>query len=744
MKHLYFLLLFLCFQVPAFSTHIVGGVLTYECLDSGTYKFTMKMYRDCSANNSNGTELDFTASFTIFKGDDPNPFDVVYTNVQPTTNIDQPDNPCIEDLPPSVICVEEGIYEFEYTFADWPSTEPYHVTLQRCCRNPTITNIVNPQDAGLTMTVEITPESQSLCNSSPVFNTFPPIVLCVGEPIVYDHSAFDADGDQIVYELCAPLVGGSPNGGPTCDVQVIPDPDCPPPYAEAAFVNPPYSPLEPMGGDPVVTINPVTGLLTGTPTVQGQFVVTVCISEFRNGVLLSVARRDFQFNVTECDPQVAATVASPDIVLVGDGYFLEKCDGPEVVLENTSLLAGNIDTFFWEFNGPDTTFYFNEWDIDATFPGPGVYDGLLALNPGSECGDSAYVQINIYPEIVPGFSYEYDTCLAGPVSFFDASYIDGDGEVSQIIWDLGDSTMDSLRQNPIHIYTEPGLIPVSLEVWDTNGCMEQLTQTVIYQPIPSLILVRPNDTITCPPTDVIFTNLSTPIDDTYEIRWDFGDGKVSSALSPVHRYLEPGLFDVQLKITSPIGCEYDTTFVGLIEMLDPPVARFDYSPEALSNFTPEVYFTDHSVDAVHWEWFVDGDLFSLQQSPVYVFPDTGLHEITLVVTHPERCQDTTSHIIDVEPKVTFYLPNAFTPNEDSNNEFFQGTGIVRGATDFRMEIWDRWGKKIFETTSFDEAWNGRVNNTGAQVQSGVYVYMATFTGPRGKPFEYKGYATVLR
>lgn len=744
MKHLYLFALLLFFQIPLHATHIVGGVLTYECLDGGTYKFTMKMYRDCSANNTNQTGFDFNASFTIFKGQDPTPVDVIYTGLQSVTNIEQPENPCLEELPPSVVCVEEGLYEFEYTFFDWPSDEPYHVTFQRCCRNPSISNIENPDDIGLTLTVEITPASQSLCNSSPTFNTFPPIVICVGEPLEYDHSAFDAEGDQLIYEFCSPLIGGAPGGGADCDQQVIPDPDCPPPYAEASFVNPPYSPLDPMGGSPTVAINPVSGLLTGTPSTQGQFVVTVCISEFRNGVLLSVIRRDFQFNVTVCDPQISATVNSPDIVLTNDEYFLEKCDDLDIEIENTSTVQVNVDTFYWEFFGTDTSFTYPEWDLDLTFPASGSYDGFLYLNPGSECGDTASIDIEIYPEIVADFSYEYDTCVAGPVSFRNESFINGPGVISQIRWNLGDGTIDSIQNDPVHFYQEPGVLPVQLEVFDTNGCVVTQAETVTYQPVPSLILVRPNDTLSCPPADLIFTNLSNPIDESYAIRWDFGDGKTSSALSPVHRYEEAGVFDVSLEITTPIGCFYDTVFQELVKLVERPVADFFYTPEAPSNLEPEVSFFEESIDAVRWDWFVDGELFAIEPNPVYSFPDTGLHEVKLVVTHPEFCQDTLTQIIDVEPKVTYHMPNAFTPNEDTNNDYFLGTGVTRGITDFRMEIWDRWGKKIFETTEIEGAWNGRVNNTGRQVQEGVYVCVVTFTGPRGEPFEYKGYATVLR
>lgn len=745
MKHLYLFALLLFFQTPSFAKHIIGGVLTYECLGGGTYRFTMKMYRDCS--DPTGADFDNPAPFTIYKGDDQDPLTTLFINYQSVTPVDQPDNPCFEELPPSVVCVQEGVYVFEYTFDDWPSDEPYHISYQRCCRNAGVTNLVNPDDVGATFTVEITPASQSFCNNSPVFNTFPPIVLCVGEPLSYDHSAFDQEGDQLVYSFCSPLVGGAPpgggGGGGPCAV-VAPNPACPPPYDEAAFVNPPYSPLNPMGGNPVVSIDPVSGLLSGTPVLEGQFVVAVCVQEYRNGILLSEIRRDFQFNVTECDPQLSASISSPNIVEINGEFYMETCNGLDIFIENESSVMGNVDTFYWQFVTPDTTLYYDGWDLDMTFPGQGSYEGSLILNPGADCGDTASVRINIYPEIIAEFTYDYDTCFAGPVTFLNESYIDGPGEISNLFWNLGDGTVDSLANNPVHLYAEPDVLPVTLEVWDTNGCMAEVMETVVYKPVPSLILVRPNDTTSCPPANIFFSNLSSPIDETYDIFWDFGDGKTSSAISPFHVYEEAGVYDVRLQITSPIGCESDTTFVGLIELLDPPVARFEIDPPVANNFEPEVEFIDQSVDAVHWEWLVNGELVALQQNLAYSFQDTGIQEVTLVVTHPEKCQDTTSLLIDVEPHVTYFLPNAFTPNEDTTNDYFKGTGVTRGVTNFKMEIWDRWGKKIYESDNLEESWNGRMNNNGRQVQAGVYVCVVTFTGPRGEPFEQKGYVTLMR
>lgn len=743
MKHLYLLATLLLAGATLSAKHIIGGVLTYECLGGGNYRFTMKMYRDCAGGGAN---FDFNAPFSIYKGDDQTPEATLYINPDVITGIEPEANPCLE-LPPN-LCVEEGIYIFEYQFSDWPSDESYHISYQRCCRNESITNIETPGNIGATFTVELTPISQSLCNNSPVYNTFPPIVICVNEPLVYDHSAVDPEGDQLVYELCSPLLGGGlgglGGGDPYACDGIAPDPACPPPYEQAEYVNPPYSPLDPMGGSPPVTIDPVTGILTGTPTVQGQFSVAVCIYEYRNGQLLSVVRRDFQFNVANCEPVINASIGAEDIDSMDDSYFVRTCSDPTISLDNLSSNINAIDNWRWEFYIGDSTRVFDTWDVTVTFPEPGVYEGSLFINPNTDCSDTAYIFIEIFPELVPAFEYNYDTCVAGPVSFNNLSHINGPGQISAFQWNLGDGTIDTVFTNPVHIYDEPGVVPVSLKIWDEHGCSRSTSEAVVYKPVPAIILVRPNDTVSCAPAELFFNNLSSPIDASYDIRWDFGDGDTSTAISPTHVYRQAGLYDVALDITSPIGCRIDTFYKALIQVLAPPVADFYFSPTDPDNFHPEVSFFDQSIDAVHWDWYVNDRLVSQSPDFDYSFPDTGVQEVKLIVTHPKYCLDTIVQYIDVEPKVTFFLPNAFTPNEDTVNDFFKGTGVTRGITDFKLEIWDRWGKRVFETDNPEEPWNGRVNNTGREAPGGVYLCLVSYTGPRGRPFEYKGFATLIR
>ena len=62
----------------------------------------------------------------------------------------------------------------------------------------------------------------------------------------------------------------------------------------------------PIPGNPALSIDPITGMITGVATQTGQFVVGICVSEYDNGVLKSTVRRDYQFNVTNCIVNVVA------------------------------------------------------------------------------------------------------------------------------------------------------------------------------------------------------------------------------------------------------------------------------------------------------------------------------------------------------------------------------------------------------------------------------------------------------
>ena len=708
----------------------------------------MTVYRDCRPGTG-GADFDAPAFVTIYRGDNLNYGSHIWNQgifiSGSVENIPPDEHPCL--ITPPGLCVEKATYIFTVALPESP--ESYHIIYQRCCRNETITNIHFPGDVGATYTMELTPEAQALCNSSPVFNDFPPILICANEPLVFDHSASDIDGDQLVYEFCAPIVGGGLGGlpgnpGTATDCNgVSPNPACPPSFLEVFFMFPTYSELNPMGGNPAVTIDPVTGIISGTPNIQGQFVVGVCVEEYRNGDLISLTRRDFQFNVANCTATVDALIAYDELIGT-DQYVINACGTDDVSFTNLSVQQQFIDEYSWTFDIGGSPQTYNEWEPTISFPGVGTYEGQLVLNPGTVCGDTADIFVNVLPAIEADFEFSYDTCVAGPVDFTDFSYSEaGPGTITDWDWQFA-SQGTSTDQNPSFQFMDPGNLPVSLTVVDTNNCEDTDTQIIEWFPAPAIIVIEPSTFDGCNPQEVFFNNLSFPIDDTYDIVWDFGDGTIGTEISPTHVYEEPGIYNISLEITSPLGCFISQSWNSWIVVRASPIADFTFSPEELSSFDPTASFTDQSTDAILWFWDFDGDGTSVEVNPTFTFPDTGQQAVTLIVTHESGCQDSITQIIDVVPKVTYFLPNAFTPNSDDVNDFFRGNGFFDGMENFRLSIWNRWGELVFESNDPMEGWNGRKKNSGALSPNGVYVCLATYTGPRGGDFVIKGFATLIK
>ncbi len=726
------------------AAHIIGGEINYECLGNDNYRFHMTIYRDCAGNGApfdGAAHSPFPATLTIYKGDNPAPYAIIELGEPTITNI-PPDlsNPCL--IAPPGVCVEEGVYTFTLHLPY--IGESYHIVYQRCCRNNTISNILNPGDTGATFYMELTAEAQQVCNNSPVFNNFPPIVICRNEPINFDFSATDPDGDQLIYSFCTPYRGGGPDSDNTeAPFGVAPNPDLPPPFYGLTFLNL-YSVQNPLGTNPPMTIDPITGIIDGIPLFLGQFVVGVCIEEYRNGQLLSVTRRDFQFNVANCEPTVVAQIQNDDIK--PDGTFVvQSCGSHEVQFINQSYQTNFIQETLWSFdlgNGQQLTS--TEWSPLITFPEEGTFQGSLLLNQGTTCADSIGIEVSIFPAIYADFEYlQIDSCTPDSIYFTDLSVSEaGANAIIQWDWDFGDG-QTAEEQNPAHYYHEAGDMPIKLTVTDFNNCSASTSQTLPYFPIPPVIIPAPSAESGCEPLSVHFLNLSEPINEAYEIQWDFGDGHTEFGVSPSHTYENDGLYTLYLSITSPLGCFTDSVFPDLIEVLPSPVAGFTYNPTQPSNFEPLVHFTDQSIEAASWYWDFNGWGESYLPNPVFEFPDTGKQLVTQIVTHLSGCQDTLSRIIDVEPQVRYFLPNAFTPNADGTNDGFRGAGIMNGAREFVLQIWDRYGALLFETHDPKTPWNGYAPN-GQMLPPGNYLVTVRYIEPRGKEVKLKGYIVLIR
>jgi gliding motility-associated-like protein len=745
-------LMVLFFSQDIRALHIIGGDVVYKCMGIDTikrevtYRIIFTMYRD---SKSNGAPFDNPASFGIYRGSG-NSWVWVRTvsniRVQQIKDIDiQTDNPCI--LVPVNVGVQSGLYIFDIVLPIIDQT--YLISFQRCCRNNTILNLVDPGGTGAAFTTEISPEAQKSCNNSPTFKSFPPVVICVNRPINFNHSAIDIDGDSLVYEFCAPLTSGGTDGAttpgdPSSCTGVTPNPQqCRPPYKEVVFAQPNFAFSRPMAGNPVVSIDPVTGIIMGSPNLLGQFVVGVCVREYRKGKLIGTLRRDFQFNVTTCEVAVHADLKAS--AKTQTEFTVNSCGDFTIDFQNLSTDVRYIRNYYWEFDIKGKKQIYNTRNVSVTFPGLGSYKATMILNkdlPGlAECSDTASITVNVFPSIKTNFEFSYDTCLAGPVIFKDKS-VSGAGPIQKWFWNFGEGV--SGFQNPIFEFEKPGAKPVRLIAEDVNKCKDTLIKNVNYFPVPSLIIIEPNTYTGCQPANIFFNNLSNPIDESYKLDWMFGDGNTSNKISPTNTYTDVGLYTVSLVLTSPLGCQTSKVWPNLIKIVRSPVAGFSFTPEKPDLKNNTVQFIDESKDAIAYLWKFDSLGISLFQNPSFTFRDTGTYKIQQIVLHPSGCSDTAIAFIPIYPVVKFFMPNAFTPNNDGLNDDFIPIGSFDGLRQYSFTIWNRWGDRIFSTNDYNAGWNGQRNNTGDHAPPGVYAYLLEYLDVLGQKQVLKGHCTLIR
>jgi gliding motility-associated-like protein len=118
--------------------------------------------------------------------------------------------------------------------------------------------------------------------------------------------------------------------------------------------------------------------------------------------------------------------------------------------------------------------------------------------------------------------------------------------------------------------------------------------------------------------------------------------------------------------------------------------------------------------------------------------------VTLTVTNTANCVDVeTDCNLVITPEYTFYIPNAFSPNNDGINDVFRPQGEHIG--EFSMRIYNRWGELVFFTKDFYEGWDGRLHKIVGQIaQEDVYVYMINIEDKVGEKHQYIGHVTIIK
>lgn len=375
------------------------------------------------------------------------------------------------------------------------------------------------------------------------------------------------------------------------------------------------------------------------------------------------------------------------------------------------------------------------------------------------------------------------------------------GNAPNYIWDMGDGSATLTGSSVTHTYTEAGTYTIMLIGWDSTSCNSSdtaYTTINILDPAELLAQFTALPISSCDGYGVEVTNSSVG---GTSVAWTFGDGGSSSAQNPTHAYAGPGTYELTLTVTDGI-CNAQATATQTIVV---PPATLPYDPASPVPICPEGTVNldaGAGYDTYQWGTGEVSQIITVEGPGDYdVVVTSGACTASAVITVVENAlpaplpdrqvcfeesvtlapgvpvSSITWSTGSTEPSIpgvqgtywfvavdnngcTFrdtvevvriaptdgvnYIPNVFTPNGDGLNDEFKVD--APGLQQFSMQVFNRWGQKMYETSSVDRGWKGGLDNGSSLAPDGTYFYIITFKDvcsnePEGTR---TGHVTLLR
>ena len=430
---------------------------------------------------------------------------------------------------------------------------------------------------------------------------------------------------------------------------------------------------------------------------------------------------------------------------------------PEVSLFDSTICAG--DTVLLDAQYPSAS---HEWNTGGVYPSDqytqyltvvdsGIYGVEVTDTNGCVGSDSMTLYVDTLPLV-----HLRDTIIC------DGEEVEVDaGQWSSYLWSDNSTGSSIMVTNSSTSY---------VDILDGNGCPGQDTITVTVNPIPivdlgedttlcvgsTLLLdagnprlyflwgdgvitqtnqgsvglntVTVQDDIGCAQSDTLVIELETIYDPFIKKEYKFCEGTTAELLADSnlmgYRVTWPGLSNSDTHVISETGTYQSEVFGTYCSAL------FDL--RGIKIDTQEVYIEQMSVLD---QYCFDYDVVTLeamgQDSDVSLLWSTGdttssieVNQVGVysVVTSNQICGSRTSTDIEEFCPGLFFVPNAFTPNGDGLNDLF--FTVNKRLLDFQMDIYDRWGLRLYSTDDPTAGWDGTYK--GSPVQMDVYVYKVSY------------------
>ncbi len=412
--------------------------------------------------------------------------------------------------------------------------------------------------------------------------------------------------------------------------------------------------------------------------------------------------------------------------------FVADDEGCEPFLVDFSAeTTESVSEFYWDYGdggvggGKNSTY---------TYAEDGTYDVGLRIISNEGCENYGLIEELIKVRPVPSVetNLDPDSCFGHTI---EVQYMGSANPQDTYHWGLSNLDSNEILEDPgvgqrpfeVSLKNKPEST-ISLQITTEFGC-ESDKREFSFKRKPWVQLVA-DPLEGCPPLDVSFQALPLDSVDALTYLWSFnqGNGYQPAADQLMNTFYTPDHeFNISSIAKSSVTNCVDTAWLDRVVRVFPkPTASFRADTTEVSIVRPNFEFENRSENAQNYYWdFGDSLGYSTDFAPAYSFNEMGWFDVELIAENEFLCTDTAYQ----EVLVAFdriFPPNAFSPNSSNtlNQQFLLAPkGILEAG--YHLQIFNRWGERIFEVQNVFEGWDGKTKS-GQNAPTGVYIWLVDY------------------
>lgn len=398
---------------------------------------------------------------------------------------------------------------------------------------------------------------------------------------------------------------------------------------------------------------------------------------------------------------------------------------PNQPINLSAVISGGVQpyTFLWSTGATTPSIAFTAQTSQT------IYVQATDNCSGITLVDSALVSVPNFPPLSLSLSPDVTEICPYLNHTFYSTVSGGSGNYTYSWKTIGSnsilSTTDSLTVSPGS--TNSYILTVTDECG--NSSSDTATYTIISPPLT--LTMSPTQYI-CPGDSAFVSVMATGGYGAYYYLWP-SNGATTSGI-----WVYPNSTNSYQVLVSDECQSFNVSGFSQIQIVK-PLANFTILTNNPTENLPTSFY-NLTQNGFGYQWFFGDGSGSYEIHPTHTFSQYGEYFITLIATDVNGCKDSITKPIYIQEEFYIYIPNTFLPDENRINDVFSGNFI--GVEWINIEIYDRWGERLYFSDQLDFKWDGTYK--GVKVPDGVYTWKLIYRRNKRQEEQIVGHVTVIK